>query len=245
MNRLIVAFLAAVTVAGALLAPPAVGEPYWIAWEGDTFPEEGEWNRSYGNWDGPGEGQAYRTLHDGVMTIDSLHDQGVYDYYWLERPGAIDPGPGETFVMEWSLRVEEVDPAYPSYPYDPGTSVQSNDAYGLSLKFGVDCMFSRFENVEFELDMTVSRQFRVVSSNMRTYDLYVDSEHFYTGSFIEVASDSYVGWGEGVQGVASRHDWDYYRMGVIPEPAPMIAILVLLTRCRERHCWTLHLGETT
>ncbi len=234
MNRLIVAFLAAVTVAGALLAPPAVGEPYWIAWEGDTFPEEGEWNRSYGNWDGPGEGQAYRTLHDGVMTIDSLHDQGVYDYYWLERPGAIDPGPGETFVMEWSLRVEEVDPMYPSYPYDPVVGAFSNDAYGLGLSFGIDRVYSDFEHMELMLDMTVWRQFRVVSSDMRMYELYVNGDLFYSGSFIQVVSSAYVAWGDSVQGTASLHEWDYYRVGVVPEAGTAISMMILLAWCREK-----------
>ncbi len=217
MNRLIVAFLATVTLAGAFLAPPALGEEYWIAWEGDTFPEEGEWSRFYGNWDGPWQGQAYRTLQDNMLTIDSLYDQGVFDFYWIERPGAIDPGPGEVFVMEWALRVEEVDPSHPTYPYDPSTSVFSNDSFGFNLEFSVDCIQSGFEHVVLPLDMTVMHEFRMVSPDMRTYDLYVDSVLFHSGEFIDIPSDSYVGWGDGVQGVASLHEWDYFRVGVIPE----------------------------
>ncbi len=219
MNRLIVAFLATVTLAGAFLAPPALGEEYWIAWEGDTFPEEGEWNRTYGNWDGQWQGQAYRTLQDGILTIDSLHDQGVCDYYWIERPGAIDPGPGEVFVMEWSLRVDKVDPMYPSVPYDPEIAVRSNDTYGIALSFGVDRIYSAFEHIVFPLDMTVMREFRVVSADMRTYDLYVDSVLFHSGEFVDVNSDSYVAWGDSIQGSASLHDWDYCRFGVVSQAA--------------------------
>ncbi len=235
MNRLIVAFVAAVAVLGAFSAPPAVGEPYWIAWEGDTFPEEGEWNRAYGNYDGPGQGQAYRTLHDGVMTIDSLHDQGVYDYYWLERPGAIDPGPGELFVMEWSsLRVEEVDPENPIYPYDPGLGAYSDDAYGLGLTFSTDCFRSLYEHATWFIDLTTTHDFRVESFDMRSYSLLVDGELFYEGEFTSVVSDSRCLWGDDVQGVASLHDWDYFRFGVVPEPCPLVAVGMILVCCRDR-----------
>ncbi len=217
MNRLIVAFLATVTLAGAFLAPPALGEEYWIAWEGDTFPEEGEWSRFYGNWDGPWQGQAYRTLHDNTLTIDSLYDQGVFDFYWIERSGAIDPGPGEIFVMEWSLRVDEIDASLPTHQYDPSVAVESNEEWGLGLEFGLESVYSVFEHVTLALDMTTMHQFRVVSPDMRTYDLYVDSALFYSGEFVDVCSDSYVGWGDGVQGAASLHHWGYFRVGVIPE----------------------------
>ncbi len=234
MNRLIVAFLATVTLAGALSAPPAVGEPYWIAWEGDTFPEEGEWNRLYGNWDGPWQDQAIRTLHDGVLTINSLHDQGIYDGYWLERPGAIDPGPGETFVMEWSLRVEEVDPMYPSVPYDPDTGVRSNEAFGVAFAFSTDCFYSYFEHIEWSLDLTITREFRLVSADMRTYSLYVDEELFFTGDFVHVMSQADVAWGDGMQGTASLHHWDYFRFGVVPEPGTAILLLIIPAWCRGR-----------
>ncbi len=218
MNRLIVAFVAATAVVGAFSAPAAIGEEYWIAWEGDDFPENQGWTREYGNWDGPGQGQANRTLYDGILTIDSLHDQGVYDFYEIVQPGQIDPGPGEMFVMEWSLRVEEVDPSTPIYPYDPGVDMRSDGNYELGLAFETDGFYSEFEYIEFDLDMSVWHEFRVVSFDMRNYTLYVDDTLVYTGSLEDGFFNSSAAWGDGTQGNASLHHWDYFRFGVVPEP---------------------------
>ena len=83
------------------LTASAAAEPYWITYEGNDYPENVGWERVWGNWDGPYQGDgAVRTLEDGVLTLDTLYDDGVVDFYKIERPGAIDPGPGELFVME-------------------------------------------------------------------------------------------------------------------------------------------------
>jgi len=91
MRRLLV-FLAVLSCAGY---SAALAEPYWVAYEGNDFPENEGWGRRWGNWDGEFEGDgAVRTVADGVLTIDSMYDEGVYDYAYVERPGATDPGPG-------------------------------------------------------------------------------------------------------------------------------------------------------
>ena len=94
-----------VLIAGTSIAGAT---PYWIAWEGDEFPENQGWERHYGNWDGPEQGEADRTLENGVLTYDSLHDEGVYDYSEIDMAGQLDPDPGELFVMEWRLKVDQV-----------------------------------------------------------------------------------------------------------------------------------------
>ncbi len=88
-------------ISGAL----ARASPYWIAWEGNDFPENQGWERYWGDWQGHQHGHgADRTLQDGVLRYDSLFDDGVYDCSIMERPAQTDPGIAELFVAEWRLK---------------------------------------------------------------------------------------------------------------------------------------------
>ena len=97
----------AVAFAALLLAPTAAATPWWVAWEGNDFPENEEWERNYGNWNGYGQGQAVRTLENGLLIIDWLHDTGVYDYVQRNHAsGMLDSGPGEMFIAQWRMLLE-------------------------------------------------------------------------------------------------------------------------------------------
>jgi hypothetical protein len=199
-------------------------EPYWIAWEGEAFPEEQGWERMYGDWEGEGHGGAHRRLHDGVLTYDSLHDLGVYDGSIME-PGQLDPAPGELFVMEWRLRVDEVLSSL--HPYDPTVAVFSDAGRGVGFEFGYDELISVFENdAAVPIGPGQFHEYRLISADMFTYDLWIDDELARTGSFWQGVSKSRVAWGDGVQGAASLHQWDYFRFGVTtkkktgPGPVP-------------------------
>jgi hypothetical protein len=198
-------------------ASVAGADPYWIAWEGDDFPENQGWTRVWGNWDGQYEGPgAIRTLEDGILTYDSLYDDGVYDFSKIYRPGQMDPGPGEVFVMEWRLKVDQVE----GWFTDPGVVVSSDEAWVLGLDFGYDRVFSAFEDyLEIPFTPGVFHAYRVVSADMRAYDLFIDDELAHYGTFKHLVGPSEVGWGDGVQGAASLHRWDYFRFGVVPEPS--------------------------
>ena len=63
------------------------------------MPENEGWERITYN------GQANRYIEDGALVIDSLHDVHVEDLAKMER--WMDPEPGETFVAEWRLMVDE------------------------------------------------------------------------------------------------------------------------------------------
>ena len=199
-----------------LLAGPAaaLAEPYWIAWEGDALPEEQGWERPHGSWGGPGTGEAYRSLENGVLTFDSLHDAGVYDMAWLDLPGQMDPDPGEVFLMEWRLVVDQV-----IGEFDPGIGLCSDLSMVLGFYFSEDALLGAFED---ELVIPISagtfHDYRVVSTDMLEYDLYVDDEHVWHGAFEQSVGPAYVAWGDGVMGAASLHRWDYFRFGVVPEP---------------------------
>jgi hypothetical protein len=204
----------------AALATAGIGrsETYWIAWEGDDWPENMDppWIRAWGNWQGPGQGGAYRTLENGILTYDSLYDPGVYDWYYIERPGQLDPGPGEVFLAWWSVWTEQV-VGYP--PYDPGLSVQSDEARGVGVAFNDTTVFSVYEQkVLAYIEPGQFHDFGLWSADMHNYQLDIDGEEAATGVFQQGVSASWVGWGDCAQGAASLHHWDFVRLGVLVAP---------------------------
>lgn len=210
--------------------------PYWIAWEGDSLPESGGiWQRQYGNWDGAGRGEAIRTIQNGILTIDSLHDDGIYDFLRMDSPGAYSLDPGESFVAQWRVRVNE---SVGFIPLDVGLALFSDDDWGLGLQFGVDSVRSSFERLQFSYAPGVFHSFELETSDFRAYRLYMDGSLLIDGNFWEPAvTSSYIAWGDGVQGVTSHSEWDYVRFGVIPEPQSVAGaiVLLLLYRRMRRH----------
>jgi hypothetical protein len=213
---------------------PALGTPYWIAWEGDDFPENQGWTRNWGNYQGQYQGDgAIRTLEDGILTYDSLFDVGVCDFSFIEMPGQLDPDPGEVLVMEWRLKVDEL---VGWSQYDPGVAVKSDEAWVMGLGFAVDQVLSVFEHgVSAPITPGVFHSYVLRSPDMRTYELFIDGELALEGVFVPRAMSSYVGWGDSVQGAASLHHWDYFRFGVVaPEPGSILLVGALLVCCGRR-----------
>jgi len=197
-------------------------DQYWIAWEGTELPEvQGPWLRSLGY------GGAKRTINNGILTYDSLHNINIWDYSYIERQRKIDPGPGEMFVMEWRLRVRKV-----IGDADPTTSVASDEAWMVGFAYAEDRIFSVFENfLEIPIEPGRMHEYRLLSTDMRAYDLFIDGGLVRRGAFSKRITSSYVGWGDGVQGAASLHEWDYFRFGVIPEPATGVSLAVPFLAC--------------
>ena len=208
-----------------LAASAGRASPYWIAWEGDDFPENQGWKRSWGNWQGPYQGPgADRTLEGGVLTYDSLYDPGVYDYSYMERPGQIDPPPGRVFVMEWRLKVERV-----VGRADPDVNVRSDKAYAVGLEFAADRIYSIFEQyLTIPIVPDVWHAYRLVSADMRAYELYIDGQLARQGVFVPKFVKSRISWGDAIQGGASMHHWDYFRFGAVPEPPSVIGLLLFV-----------------
>jgi hypothetical protein len=204
----------------------AGAEPYWYAYEGNDLPENEGWERHWGNWDGSHEGDgAIRTVENGILTMDSLFDAGVYDYARLSRPGQIDPAPGETFMMEWRVWVEQTtgEPGF-----DVTVGLGSDNAYQIGLGFYPDKVESEFEQIWIPVQPGMYHDYRVISTDMRNYTLYIDGNPAHVGHFWEGLYESYVGWGDGSLGVASRARWDYFRVGVVPEPGTLFMFLAIL-----------------
>jgi hypothetical protein len=217
---------------GLLLAGtiPALPNQYWVAWEGEDFPENQGWTRHWGNWSGPYQGTgAQRTLENGTLTYDTSYDAGVYDYADMQRQ--IDPGPGEQFVMEWRLKVDEVTGWYA----DPGVAVAGDDGWIVGLLFGENQVVSVFENcAATPFVPNVFHDFRLTSSDMRTYDLFIDERLARTGSFWQGLTYSGVSWGDATQGAASLSEWEHFRVGVVPEPAAGTLVGAVIACCGRR-----------
>ncbi len=206
----------------------ASAEPYWVTYEANDLPENEGWERYYGNWEGPGQGGGYRTIEDGILTIDSLHDDGVVEGAIHYRPGQLDPEPGELFVVEWRLNVDEVY-GYAPDPFDPMVVATSDEGWIVGIRYGTDTIYSSFEDdVSIPYTPGVFHEFLFTSWDMRAYELYMDGDLVHEGWFWEGVLTSYVAWGDGVQGAASLSHWDYVRFGVIPEPSPLLLGMVLL-----------------
>ena len=78
--------VAIVFVVGAGFAAAA---PYWVAYQGDDFPENGGWEHvGY-------PPLADRLLEDGALVIDSRANIWTQDYYRLAPGDGVDPDTGE------------------------------------------------------------------------------------------------------------------------------------------------------
>ncbi len=197
---------------------PALATPWWEAYEGDVFPEDQGWTRVHGSI------PAQRWIDNGVLFIDSRASPLIYDYYEMVFDHPVDPGLGETFVMRWRLKVDAT-----TY-YDQEIGVTSDAAgpdefYSAAFGFRADAIVSVFEHTSAPFAPGVFHDFELRSSNMRTYELYIDQTPAMDGLFTEVFGPPRVAWGDAGYGSSSLAEWDYVRFGVTPEPGALLTVL--------------------
>ena len=220
------AVFALVVLCTSTAAPRALAEPYWIAYEGDDFPENEGWVRSTVGT--PPE----RWLEDGSLFIDSRAHLLASDNYTVYFDGGLDPEPGEMFVMRWRLNVHEVAPWE-----DPGVYVVSDDLWTVLFVFGDGYVSSTHEyNVTADFEPGVFHEFELRSDDMRSYELHIDGNLALEGAFFEGFFSSCAGWGDVVRGGVSLAEWDYLRFGVVPEPAAWLMTIIALPLLSKRRC---------
>ena len=228
MRRRMVRRTLLLPITALAIAPWAHADQYWVAYEGDDFPENEGWERLFSDPNNVfGQGGADRTLVDGNLILDSRESVYIVDFYNMERP--IDPDPGETFIMQWRLRVDDI-PS--SVSYDPTVVVFSDESRAVAFEFAEDGLRSLFETRErLPYEFGVFHAFELISSDMLTYELFMDGNPFHVGAFNAVAGGSRVGWGDGVQGATSLSTWGRFEFGVVPEPQSAVLAIFLLTLC--------------
>jgi hypothetical protein len=213
-----------VLAALGLLVAQAGAEEYWITYEGNDLPENEGWERHWGNRQGAHQGGAIRTIDDGVLTLDTLYDEGAYDFAKLVLPGQFTPGPGETFVVEWRGMVDETLGDH----YDAAVGLRSDDAWTVGFGIFTDHIVSKWDdNVSIAIAPGVFHDYRILSTDMRSYALFIDDELAHEGPFVQRVMASSIGWGNVVSGASSRSHWDYVRFGIVPEPCSISMFLVL------------------
>jgi hypothetical protein len=192
-----------------LPASAARASPYWIAYEGNDFPENEGWLRF------TGQGGAQRWIEDGALVIDSRADPFICDYYQRRHGGGLDPGPGETFVLQWKITVDEVKVG----SSDATIALFSDDKWGVGLSISETQIWSAFEpGVSAPFTPYVAHEFELRSTDMRSYVLTIDGQPTIQGSFWLSLVSSEVSWGDDVVGSSGLAHWDYFRYGVVPEP---------------------------
>lgn len=221
--------LAACLALATIAALPAAAEQYWVAYEGNDFPENVGWIRTYGNEQGPRQGGAMRSIANGALVLDSRESTQIYDFYKIERQ--LNPESGELFVAEWRLRVLD-------NLGNPGTADSvfgiARDGGGtLSFGYFVDRVTSTREGWELPVTPLDFHQYRVESTDMINYSLWIDGDFAISGMWdLNSLNESFVGFGDAVQGAASLADWDYMRFGVVPEGSASV-LLVLMAAVRR------------
>ena len=212
----------------ALAVSVGRADPYWIAYEGNEFPENEGWTRITGPLGG-----AQRFIENGALVLDSRASTSIVDFYRREMNGQLDPDPGELFIMQWRLKIDEVVGLY-----DVVAGVFFDENWAAAFQLNEDTIFSTFEaGVSASFQPGVFHDFELRSADMRSYELYIDNVLAIQGSFWLSLQGSRVGWGDGVQGAASLSRWDYVRFGVVPEPGAVLLMSFLgpwLIRAQRR-----------
>jgi hypothetical protein len=217
-------------ILGMLLATAAArASPYWIEYEPGNghFPEEEGW------WRLTSFGGDQRWLDDGWLVMDGMADPQIQDYYRLDMGGSLDPGPAEVFVVQWRVRIDDL-----QWYYDPEVGVFSDEKWAVGFVMSLRQIESEFEQgVSASFEPGVDHTFDFRSADMRTYVLSIDGVPAIEGDFWLSLTPSRVLWGDGVYGGASMARWDYFRFGVVPECNSFVlgaAVMAPLTLLRRR-----------
>ncbi|MDX9976388.1 MAG: hypothetical protein RBU21_25660 [FCB group bacterium] len=153
--------LTLVLAALLILAATAHGTPYWIAWEGDDIPENEGWLWVWGFENGPQQGGAARTLATGIMTLDGLGSDQIWDGY--ELLGDPSPDPGETFRTERRVLIDAT-----GDPFDVSASARYAPPGDAPLDFSASGLRLNSDEVLIDLEPGVFHDCILTSPDMRS-----------------------------------------------------------------------------
>jgi hypothetical protein len=209
--------------------PQAAANLYWIAYEGNDFPENEGWIRRIRG------GGAERTLDNGVFRLNSLADTEIKDSYTIERQ--INPDLGEVFIAEWRLRIVEN-----LNFYEAGIGIAPDFPGTLSFQYTLDHVISTREDWSQAITPLDFHSYRVESTDMVNYRLWIDGQFARTGQWDLISfNQSFFVFGDMGQfgGTGSVTEWDYVRFGVVPEPGTgsiLLSVLAALAAMYKRRC---------
>jgi hypothetical protein len=207
MNRLLI-FVVALSCAGFSAAN---AEQYWIAYEGDDFPENVGWERTFGDGHNPPQDEPDRWLENGHLVIDTSRNGQLWEYY---SHALQDPSGDELFAAQWRVRADLF-----SGTHDNGVVIARGDVPGhVAFYLREGLLEVATDGVLIPIAPDVSHEYYFQSPDMTSYSLSIDGELAYTGYFeTDTFLQGYLAFGAGTQGARSRSYWDYMRFGVVPE----------------------------
>jgi hypothetical protein len=203
----------------ALATATARASPFWVSWD-EGWPDQQGWLEG---WSIPAE----KWLEDGLLFMDSRAGGGYDGYY--QHPETLMPAAGETFRLVWRARVDESWPAS-----DPGLIVIADDHYSVDFFMDTQGIYSGYEPDKWApFAPGVFHDFRVESTDMRAYDLYIDGSLALEGSFsYSFFPGPQVAWGD-LSSAFSLTAWDTVGYGVLPEPAASLSIVLVFCCARS------------
>ena len=200
-----------------LFVSAASADPYWIAYEGNDFPENEGWTRL---WNGP---FAERWIEDGALVVDTTEDRHTCDWYNL-YPSITAPSVDEEFILQWRLKIEE----YTGGGAGAHVGVYSDERWGVAFSMNSDTIRSSYDqDVSAQFEPDIYHDYELRSPDMRTYEMYIDGIYAFEGDFWQSVWTNKAGWGESNTASACLCSWDYLRFGVIPELNSGAAMLSL------------------
>lgn len=213
----------AVALGALAVVSPVAADEYWIAYEGNDFPENVGWERIVRG------GGADRWIEQGTLVIDSTASTGIVDAY--KWSGLADPEAGELFVAEWRVRLDRFIRSYDAVV----TIARGNTPGHVSFELAEDHVLVRREWERIDVAPFEWHSYRLESTDMQTYELFVDDVPRFYGAFESQSFlQSFLAFGDEVLGAASLSRWDYVRFGVVPEPATIsmasVMCLIVLRR---------------
>jgi hypothetical protein len=193
------------------LVGSAAGEQFWVEYDATCgqFPEQVGWERQtyYGG--------DQHSFDGGSLVLDGLAPDGPEDYYRMDAPIAL--GPGETFVMQWRMRVDQVIGPY----FDPGVNFTVLGQAALTLVYSESSIFSLGESTIATFEPGVFHNYQVTSSDLDTYTLQIDGQEAHSGLLAPTGWESGMEWGDYTRPVSSLSMWDSVSFGVVPEPGAL------------------------
>ena len=224
----------------ALLVAVAGADPFYLRYDpNETFPEQEGWSRSV---HGPSS-LIQRSIENGVFRLDTRASAEISDFYYIVDP-AMNPMDGEMLRVAWRMRTLETESSW----YDTDVSLQIRNAVPdeyVQFFFASDCIME-VGNGEpwspqhlYEIIPGEFHDYVFISSDMDTYDLYVDGAAVFQGAFLPGSwfPGPAVTWGDSIRGLTSLSEWDYVEISILPEPSNLLIFTLIATyrmRCNER-----------
>ena len=153
---------------------------------------------------------ARRWFEDGALVLDGMASIYIADMYKQYLPSLPVIGE-EILTVAWGLRVDEI------YGFgDPGVTISMHGHGNVTLVYCANNRILSSGECEWVADYEPAafHKYTFTTADLDTYILSIDSLPVHSGPVGPPMPDSYVAWGDSVQGAASRSTWQYMRVTV-------------------------------